>query len=143
MKLNRMSDLALRLMMLLAQSDRPLSVEAAANRLRVSKSQTMKLVARLARAGLLRTTRGRGGGVALGRSADEVSVGDVVRVIESDLAVVECLREGPCDCVFLPRCALMRAMRSASDLFLGHLDGFTLADVASRSQTPEPTPARA
>ncbi len=137
MKLNRASDFALRFTMLLAQSPAPVSIEEASVRLRVPKSQVMKIAAKLAGVGMLRTRPGRGGGVQLAKQASEISVGDVVRVIEADLGVVECMRPGPCQCVFLPRCALMGAMRSATEAFLVHLDGFTLADVAGRTQAPQ------
>jgi Rrf2 family nitric oxide-sensitive transcriptional repressor len=136
MRLTKSSDYALRLMMLLARSAEMLSIEEAADRLRLPKSQLMKIAADLAETRLIVTQRGRGGGISLGRAADKVSVGEIVRTMERDFAVVDCLREGPCDCVFLPRCKLTRVMTDAADIFLSYLDRFTLSEVATAARLP-------
>ena len=138
MRLNRTSDFALRLMMLLAGTEQPISIEGAAARLRIPRSQVMKIAAVLSASGFVGTRRGRGGGIRLQKPASEVRIGAVVRAVENDLGVVDCLRSGPCECVFLPRCGLMRAMSGATDSFLDHLDRFTLSDVASRTGQPAP-----
>jgi Rrf2 family transcriptional regulator, nitric oxide-sensitive transcriptional repressor len=136
MRLNRTSDFALRLMMLLAGTNNALSVEGAALRLKIPRSQVMKITAALSAAGFVETRRGRGGGIRLQRPASEVQIGAVVRAMENDLGVVDCLRSAPCDCVFLPRCGLIRAMSGATESFLAHLDGFTLSEVAERTLQP-------
>lgn len=140
MRLNRTSDFALRLMMLLARRPDAISIEGAAESLQIPKSQIMKIAATLAGSELIETRRGRGGGIRLKRPATDIRIGAVVRAMENDLGVVDCLRAGPCDCVFLPRCGLIRAMSGATRSFLDHLDGFTLSEVVSRTGLP---PARA
>lgn len=136
MRMNRASDYALRLMMLLAGEATPISIDVAAERLKLPRSQVMKVAATLAGAGFVQSRRGRGGGIGLRLSAGEVHIGAVVRAVENDLGVVDCLRSGPCDCVFLPRCGLIAAMAGATESFLAHLDGFTLSDVMRRTALP-------
>ena len=136
MRLTKSSDYALRLMMLLARSNEMLSIEDASDRLRLPKSQVMKIAADLAESRLIVTQRGRRGGISLGRTADQVSVGEIVRAMERNLGVVDCLREGPCDCVFLARCKLTQVMTDAADSFLRYLDGFTLSEVAAAARLP-------
>ena len=138
MRMNRSSDYALRLMMLLAGQTEPISIETAAARLKLPVSQVMKVAAALVGAGFLVSRRGRGGGIRLGSPADKVLIGAVVRAVENDLGVVDCLRSGPCDCVFLPRCGLIRAMAGATESFLAYLDRFTLAEVVQRTAVPGP-----
>ncbi len=136
MRMNRASDYALRLMMLLAGQTDTISIDAAAERLGLPKSQVMKVAAALAGAGFVESRRGRGGGISLRQPAGKVQIGAVVRAMENDLGVVDCLRAGPCDCVFLPRCGLIAAMSGATESFLAHLDGFTLSDVMRRTALP-------
>lgn len=134
MRLNRTSDFALRLMMLLARSRDAISIQGAAESLHIPKSQIMKITATLAGSEFIETRRGRGGGIRLKRPANEIRIGAVVRAVENDLGVVDCLRRGPCDCVFLPRCGLIKAMSGATQSFLDYLDQFKLSEVASHTR---------
>jgi Rrf2 family nitric oxide-sensitive transcriptional repressor len=129
MRLNQASDFALRILMLLATEDEPLTVEAVATRLQLVKSHVMKIVARLGQAGLVDAQRGRNGGLALGRPAQRISVGEVVRLIEADFAIVECMRQGKSNCTYAPRCALKGVIHDATDAFLEVLDSHDLASL--------------
>lgn len=130
MRLNQASDFALRLVMQCAmQPDLTQRIEQVVQQQGFSRGHIMKLVNQLSRAGILKTMRGRGGGFKLGRAANDISVGDVVRAVESDFAVVECLREDDCgaiNCSFLPTCRLKPLMQRASGAFMGVLDQMTI-----------------
>ncbi|MBA5779025.1 Rrf2 family transcriptional regulator [Stappia sp. F7233] len=133
MRLSQASDFSLRVLLLLGQSETAQTVESVSRRLGLARSHVMKIVAKLGRLGLVETNRGRGGGIRLGRPADQIRVGDVVRKMEPDLGVVDCLREGG-SCAFLPACALRPAMRKASEAFLESLNEQTLAALLSKTQ---------
>ena len=49
-----------------------------------------QLVAKLKKAGLVKSIRGAGGGYVLAKPMEEISVGDVLRALEGDLKPVEC-----------------------------------------------------
>ena len=68
MRLNQASDFALRILMLLADRDGPMTVDAVTDELQLVKSHVMKIVAKLAKAGVLNSTRGRAGGIGLAES---------------------------------------------------------------------------
>ena len=57
-------------------------------------------------------------------------MGAVVRELEDDMRVVECLGDGPGACVFTGACHLTRALARAVEAFLSELDKLTLADLA-------------
>ena len=137
MRLNRASDFALRILLLVGKQRQPISVETIATTLQISKSNIMKIVAKLSAAGFVETQRGPQGGVTLGQKATKIRIGQVVRTIENDLAVVDCLAEGPCSCVYLPRCALKSVMQDATEAFLARLDQTTLAMLLKKTQTPK------
>ena len=125
MRLTRHTDYALRALIYLGlQPDTLGSIGEIAARYGISESHLMKVVQKLGKAGYLETLRGRGGGVRLGRSADAIRVGDVVRLTEEDFDIAECG-----SCVLRGECGLTSIFGQATTAFLSVLDQFTLADL--------------
>ena len=56
-----------------------------------------RLVSKLTGAGLLRSVRGVGGGLQLGRPAAAITVADIVEAVEGPIALTACLDERDCD----------------------------------------------
>lgn len=129
MRLNQASDFALRILMFLGQSKEPKTVDQIAMQLKLVKSHVMKIIAKLVKAELLVSQRGRAGGITLARKPEEISVGQIVRTIEADFAIVECMLDKPSDCVFASRCKLRNVMGNARQAFLAELDRETLASI--------------
>lgn len=134
MRLSQASDFALRILMATSQSDTPQTVDKLTNQLGLAKSHVMKIVAQLAKAGYLETTRGRGGGIRIAKHPDAIRIGEVVRLIEPDLGVVACLKAESAACPFLPQCALKGAMATAAEAFLESLNRQTLASILAGTQ---------
>lgn len=130
MRLTSFTDLALRLLMHLASRSGDLcTIADVAREHAISESHLMKVTSLLAQAGLVETLRGRGGGMRLARPAETITLGEVVRLTESDFALVECY-SGQTTCKLDGRCALAGTLDDALAAFLAVLDGRTLADVA-------------
>jgi len=113
------------------QPDQLLSIGEVARVHAISRNHVMKVVNTLAHAGLLETIRGRGGGFRLGRAADEISLGDIVRITEPSLRPADCA-----NCVLSPGCGLTPVLSEAVAAFLAVLDDRKLSDVASTTQSP-------
>ena len=129
MRLTFSTDYALRLLMLVGlETDRLVTIEEVADRFAISKNHLMKVAYQLGQEGFLETVRGRNGGLRLGKAPDRIVVGEVVRKMEPDFAVVEC--ENPAGyCRIAPCCRLRSAMREAVQAFLEKLDQYTLEDL--------------
>lgn len=97
----------------------------------LARPHIVKIVHELGREGLLQTQRGRGGGFRLGRPAQEIVVGDVVRLTEGPLDVVECFNPERNTCPLIGICKLSRALQEATRAFMAVLDDLTIADIAS------------
>jgi len=67
-----------------------------------------RIVGRLAAAGILRTTRGAGGGVALARKPGEISLLDVVAAMEGGVTLNACV-DTPRSCPLAEACPVQRA----------------------------------
>jgi Rrf2 family nitric oxide-sensitive transcriptional repressor len=124
------ADLALRVLMYLRVAPgRRGSIADIAAAHRVSHHHLDKVVRRLGEAGLVETLRGRGGGVHLTRDPSTITVGQVMRTMEDDFAVVECL--GPVRyCQVAGVCGARNVFAAALNAYFGVLDGATLDDVA-------------
>lgn len=91
MRLTSFSDYALRLLIYAAEHpDRLITIEEAAIAYDISRSHLTKVANVLTRAGFLVAVRGRSGGLRMGRAADELTLGEVLRVTEPDFAGIEC-----------------------------------------------------
>jgi Rrf2 family protein len=62
-----------------------------------------KIVQSLARAGILATRRGVGGGIALAKPPESFTLLEVIEAVEGPLAIIECLRQ-PGGCVHEGEC---------------------------------------
>jgi Rrf2 family nitric oxide-sensitive transcriptional repressor len=131
-RLTVQTDYALRLLMYLALNE-PASatIGQVALSLRVSRNHLMKIVHRLGLGGFLRTLRGKSGGLRLARPSGDISLGDVVRYTESDMALVPCFAPAGTACAFFPQCALRQALDGALAAFLQVLDRYSVADLTS------------
>jgi Rrf2 family nitric oxide-sensitive transcriptional repressor len=128
-RLNRSTDISLRILMLGAVDDGLLTIDRLATSLNVPRHHLAKVVQRLHHLGLLETVRGRNGGVRLTPSARDASIGAVVRDLEGATEVVECEGEAPCP---LNRgCRLRGALRVAQEAFFTALDPITVGDLAA------------
>lgn len=66
------------------------SLQNIAQRQQISVSYLEQLMAMLKKAGLVKSSRGAYGGYQLGKPANEISVGDVLRVLEGSLDAASC-----------------------------------------------------
>ena len=131
MRLKSYTDYALRVLMhLAAKPDRLASIGEIARTYRISHNHLMKVVHDLRKEGFVNAVRGRSGGIRLGRPANEISVGQVVRHTEAGFDLVDCA-----SCIISPACALTAALEEARSAFMTVLDGYSLADLVEERKS--------
>jgi Rrf2 family nitric oxide-sensitive transcriptional repressor len=131
MRLTLFTDFALRALMRLAgDPTRSFATQEIAAEFGISRNHLAKIVRDLAGSGFITTQRGAGGGFMLARPAEAITLGEVVRALESPHALVECFREDGGSCILNPRCHLKSRLAAAREAFMRELDGTTLADCA-------------
>jgi len=113
MELTRQADYALRCVLETARHER-ISARELAARQELSPSFVGKIVSTLARAGILETHRGASGGVQLGRSADTISVLDVIEAVQGPIRLNRCVRTPPA-CALVDLCPLSPVIRQAQE----------------------------
>ncbi len=131
MRLNVQTDYALRQLMYLAiNPDRLCTIGEISGYYGISKNHMVKVAYLTGRAGLVTTVRGRSGGLALSKPPKQISIGDVVRIMETDFAIAECFQSSKNNrCVISPSCKLKGVLEEALAAFTAVLDGYTIADL--------------
>jgi Rrf2 family nitric oxide-sensitive transcriptional repressor len=136
MQLTRYTDYGLRMLIALALTPREWqTVTALSEAYGISRNHLVKVVARLAECGYVETQRGKGGGMRLARPPREIRIGSVVRDMESELGVVECLEADGGECVITRACGLKGVLAEATKQFLEVLDRYDLDDLRQQRGT--------
>lgn len=136
MRLTAFTDFGLRaLMMMASDTSRSWSTAEIATKFDISRDHLKKIIATLASAGIVKTRKGSGGGAELAVDIHNIRIGEVVRLLERDHALVECFAKDGGACNITPVCQLRGFLGQAEQAFLATLDGYTLADCALSPQS--------
>ena len=111
----------------------PQSIKAIAERQQIPEAYLEQLIGPLRRAGLVRSVRGAQGGYLLSAPPEEITVGQVMRALEGELTLVECLDEEDA-CGKSCSCATRIVWQRLRDGFNDILDGITLRDMMNDYQ---------
>lgn len=107
MQITKQADYAVRAMTYLAQlgPDGHAATGVIANEKSIPPSFLAKIVSQLSVAGLLQTSRGARGGVRLAKSAEEITLLDVVEAIDGPILLNDCVHDSA-NCKYLEDCPL-------------------------------------
>ena len=132
MQLTKFTDYALRVLLYLGQhKDKRVTIDDLSRHYHISRNHLMKIVHTLSMAGFIHSTRGRSGGLVLGAPPSTITIADVVRETEKNMALVECFETGS-TCTLESDCVLKYVLHRAQDSFMEVLSLFTLADILER-----------
>jgi Rrf2 family nitric oxide-sensitive transcriptional repressor len=138
MQITSYTDYALRVLIYLASSpDRQATISEVSDFFNISRNHLVKVVHQLGSKGFVKTLRGKGGGFSLQRPPEQISIGEVVRSMETHFNWVECFDPALQSCRLLPNCGLKHLLARAGNAYLQVLDAATLADVLSGTVTVE------
>ena len=151
--IKRETDYAVRTVLHLAAiGDGTVQVRDVALQRALPLSFVRRIVARLSAAGILATTRGMNGGIQLARPASKISLLDVCRAMDDDVALNRCLTPEH-TCPLAAGCPAHSAWADATEVLEKHLASVTFDALAGgagrehgaahrRAQRPASTAAR-
>jgi Rrf2 family iron-sulfur cluster assembly transcriptional regulator len=113
----------------------PIRLAAISERQGISLSYLEQLFAHLRRQGLVRSVRGPGGGYRLKRTAETISVAEVIAAVNEDTDATRCGGKG--DCHEGDTCLTHHLWMDLSDQIRAFLDGISLADLVQRNEIRE------
>jgi len=135
MQLTTHTDYALRVLIYLTlHQNRLVTISELAEFFNISRNHLVKVVHNLGVKGFIKTVRGKGGGICLARPPETINIGAVVREIEGNFYMTECLnpqKQG--QCAVQPICGLTLLFGVALSQFMQVLDNATLSDLVPQS----------
>lgn len=95
-----------------------------------------KVVSLLSRAGLLRATRGVGGGLQLARPAAAITLADIVEAVEGPIVLTPCVERGRHDCALESSCSVRPHWGAVNEALRGALADVPLTRLAQPLRVP-------
>lgn len=133
MRMSTKGRYGVRLMIDLAlhSSQGPVLMKDIARRQGISEKYLWNLINPLKTVGLVRSLRGARGGYLLAKEPAEISLKDIMSVLEGTLCLVDCV-ENPSSCKRSPTCITRDVWCEASQGFMKTLEAMTLETMIDR-----------
>jgi len=139
-RISRKAEYALRALVALARNGRPLQIGELSRVENIPAKFLEQILLALRNDGYLASKRGVGGGYALKRPAEDISVGAVVRTLDGPLAPLPCAavtgNDVPCSCPDPRTCPLRSLMTRMNREMTTLLDSWTIDDLAKMNASP-------
>lgn len=133
MQLTLHTDFSLRVLIFLSlqENDSLVTIDDVARHFTIAKNHLTKIVHKLVQNGYVKSVRGKNGGICLARSTKSMILGKIVRDMENNTEVVNCLKPA---CPLHAHCELKRVLNEAQQAFFTTLEQYTLADICKQPQ---------
>ena len=123
----------------------PISLKNVAVRQQISEHYLEQLMGQLRKAGLVKSTRGAQGGYILVKKPSEITVGDIIRVMEGPIAPVDCLLHDDPEtegyCPKREKCVTRGVWQKVGESIANVLDAITLSDLCKEKLSVNSTKA--
>jgi FeS assembly SUF system regulator len=129
-RLNKMTDYAVVLMTELALGGEIMASADLTRRTTIPQPTVAKLLKVLAQGGLTVAHRGRTGGYGLGRRAENISVAQIIEVVEGPLAVTACIDGAHDNCEYETTCPMNGRWEMVNSVIRRALNEVSLAEMA-------------
>jgi len=133
LRINRQTDYAVRVILALAKRGEGIRLSSAEiqQEMLVPPAFMTRIVAALAKTGLLNTFPGREGGLMLPRPAAQITLRDVVEAFEGPILLSQCLQaQGEDDCPFRSNCPVRSKWGRVQAAMLREMASITFEDLA-------------
>ena len=136
-RINRQTDYAVRVVLALAKQGEGarLSTPTIQREMLIPPALMPRIVAELAKSGLIKTFPGRDGGMTLARPADKITLRDVVEAFEGPILLSQCLEaRGEEDCPFRVNCPVSPKWGRVQVAMLREMAAISFEDLAREAQ---------
>jgi Rrf2 family nitric oxide-sensitive transcriptional repressor len=135
MKINAFADVSLRALMVLAAAPDGdlLTTQSVADAVGTPYNHVSKAMSKLRLLGLIDVERGRNGGSRLNAAGRVITVGKVLRQLDTRTDAAECVSPSG-DCPLIKECRLRGALARAREAFYRELDEVVVAELPGSGQ---------
>ena len=116
------------------------SIREIARREKIPAKFLEQIILTLKNAGLLHSRMGVGGGYYLAKSPEEITLGQIIRILDGPLAPIRCVSQTayePCQCPDEKTCGLRLVMLDVRNAIADILDNTSLSQVSQRASQVE------
>ncbi|WP_027339714.1 RrF2 family transcriptional regulator [Halonatronum saccharophilum] len=114
----------------LNQGNGPIPLRSIAERQKISEHYLEQLIAHLRKEGMVNSVRGAHGGYLLAKEAEEITIGDIIRILEGPIAPTDCIAdEVKEECENSADCVVKMIWKKMKDSIDEVLDSITLEDL--------------
>jgi Rrf2 family protein len=134
MRLSKRTRYGLRLMFELARNyqEKTIKLSSIAQKEKISKKFLSQIAIPLKGAGLIQSSRGAYGGYSLARQPEDITIEDIVTILEGDTSLVECLHN-PTICNRVSYCVTRDVWGLLSEEISTLLRSITLVDLVEKA----------
>ncbi len=116
----------------------PILITDLAKAERIPRKFLETILLELRKQGILHSKKGKGGGYTLGKPPADITLAEIIRVLDGPLALVSCVSQTAyqrcAECKSEEQCEIRMIMKEVRDAMSSILDKTSLADLIERSQ---------
>jgi len=113
-----------------------ITIKTIAKRQEISEKYLEQLITQLNKAGFVKSARGAQGGYMLAKTPEEYTIGEILRIMEGNLAPAPCIGDVPC--LRASECVTLEIWQQLQDAINNVIDNITLADLVTRQKEKTP-----
>lgn len=129
MQLTQFTDYSLRALIYIALQKESCTIKDITNAYGISNNHMLKIIHNLAKMGLIKTMRGKNGGILMAANPETINLGELINQLEPHFDLVPCFNKVKANCCIAPACKLKGMLHEANAAFMGVLKRYTLVDV--------------
>jgi Rrf2 family nitric oxide-sensitive transcriptional repressor len=129
MQLTQFTDYSLRALIYIGLRKNMSTIKDITEAYSISNNHMIKIIHNLSKLGIIKTTRGKNGGITLAVHPRDINLGVLIAKIEPHFDIVPCFNQEKANCCIAPVCKLKNILYEAQNAFSTVLKKYTLADV--------------
>lgn len=133
MQLTQFTDYSLRALIYIALRKGSCTIKDVTDAYTISNNHMVKIVHNLSKLGLIKTSRGKNGGILMAAQPKTINLGQLIVQLEPHFDLVPCFNKEKANCCIAPVCKLKCILHEAKSAFMGVLQQYTLADILQNS----------
>lgn len=129
MQLTQFTDYSLRALIYITLRKESCTIKDITEAYGISNNHMVKIIHNLAKLGLIKTIRGKNGGITMASQPETINLGRIITQLEPHFDLVPCFNKAKANCCIAPVCKLKGVLHEAQAAFMEVLERYTLADV--------------
>lgn len=134
LKLSKSADFALRLVLYLGYRQQAATMPVISESLEISYNNLIKLVRKLAVAGVIATKQGKYGGIQLLKQTADITVKDIVEIVDGPVSLSDCLHKESSDCSWACTCEIKETFKEMQFRINQLMSEYTIEDMMSKNK---------